>query len=307
MRFFSENSARRLHRQRGFGLLESLICVSLMALLFLGAMTMILSATRGTVRTQAQVYSTGDAANAIQNVIGHLRESSGFALPTTDTAGASESGTFPWTMPSGYTQGQFYTTLNGETINTAVEVTAPLTMTPSMNGYTASVPSLRVLSTTGGYWAASTPSSPQANWPVAPYNVQLAGSFSTSTVSIIYRGDANYMPDAAAGTYLWLYSLPSSTVPQSYPVALCKSVSTAPNAIQFVRPVYSGVAEQNQLEVKVISSYYSPINGQQTSEEGTGASSSQLTGKCVFMRDHYTGSISGTTTTQSSNNVFQYH
>ena len=48
------------------------------------------------------------------------------------------------------------------------------------------------------------------------------------------------------------------------------------------------LSEQYQAEVKIISGYYSPINGTQTNEEGNGSNSSQLTGKCVYMRDHLT-------------------
>lgn len=121
-------------------------------------------------------------------------------------------------------------------------------------------------------------------------------------------------PDSAAGPYLWQYTLPadSSFNTALYPpIVLCKSLSTAPDAVQFVRPYYvaDALPEQTQLEIKLISSYYSPINGQQTSEEGTGASSSQLTGKCVFMRDHCTAASSFTSNSgvQPSNNVFQYH
>ena len=303
---------RRARLQRGLGLLETLICISLMALLFLGAMTLILSASRSGVRTQAQVYANGDAANAIQSIIGRLREASAFSLPTTDTPGTAES---TWNTMGGAPLGQFSTTLNGETINTAIEVTMPQVLTAAENGYTASTQGqLRVLSQSGGYWQTNGP-----NWPAsaAPCNVQIAGGVGLpgSSVVLIYRGDANFAPDSTAGTYLWQYTLPSDSSfnPAKYPpTALCKSVSTAPNAVQFVRPYYAasgGIPEQTQVEVKIISGYYSPINGQQTSEEGSGASASQLSGKCVYMRDHCTAASSNTTNSgvRTGNNAFQYH
>ena len=294
MSFFSDNTARRSRRQRGFGLLETVICISLMSLLFLGAMTLIISATRQTVRTQSQVYATADAANSIQHIIGQLREASAFALPTTD-AGTAET---TWNPMGGTSLTQFSTTLNGETINTAIQVITPPTLP------------LQVLSTKGG-----------ATWPVASFNAQASGGISSSSVFLIYRGDPDGTPDPdptgnadpKAGTYLWQYTLPSpggAFNPAVYPpTAICKSVSTAPNAVQFVRPFYAnagGKPEQNQVEIKIISSYYSPINGRQTSEEGSGASSSQLSGKCVFMRDHYTGSVDTRSSTRTTNNVFQY-
>ena len=61
------------------------------------------------------------------------------------------------------------------------------------------------------------------------------------------------------------------------------------------------------LEVKITSGYYSPINGTQTSEEGNGASTSQMTGKCVFMRDHLPSPKPMTNVSQSSNNPYKYH
>ena len=315
--------------QRGFGLLEALLCISLMSLLFLGSMTMLLTAGRSVVRTQSQVYSNGEAANAIQNVIGQLREASAFSLPTSTYAGQAENN---WTPLSNTSLSTFSTTMpNGETINTAMEIVTPGTLTPQANGYTAQVvrkdgttglpPYLRVLSTQPNvYWESS-----QGTWTAAPVTNQALGGLGVpgSTVSLIYRGDPDGTPDAdplaagnpnpKAGTYLWQYRVPDNDASfniAKYPAnltALCKSVATASNAVQFVRPSYGAIAQPNQMEIKVISSYYSPINGQQTNEETAGATASQLNGKCVFMRDHFNGSTPPTNTgARFSNNVFQY-
>ncbi len=315
------NPSFRKRRQCGFGLLEALLCVSLMSLLFLGAITMLLTAGRGVVRTQSQVYSNGDAANAIQNIIGQLREASAFSLPTSTNAGQAESN---WAPLSGVSLSQFSTTLNGETINTAIQVVTPGTLTPQMDGYTASPQpaGLRVLATTpGGYWQASA----GGGWAATPVSNQTLGGLGVpgSAVYLIYRGDPDGTPDAdptgssipKAGTYLWQYQVPADSTFNLVKYAanltvLCKSVATASNAVQFVRPAYGAIAQPNQVEIKVISSYYSPINGQQTSEETAGATASQLNGKCVFMRDHFNGSnptAPSNTGARGSNNVFQYH
>ncbi len=317
-------SQRRRHssHQRGFGLLEALLCISLMSLLFIGAMTMLLTAGRGVVRTQAQVYSSGDAANAIQNIIGQLREASTFSLPTSNTPATAESN---WTPLTGVLLSQLSTTLNGETINTALQVVTPITLTPQANGYTANpLPGgLRVLAQTpGGYWQAN-----GGNWAAAPVSTQSPGGLGVadSAVYLIYRGDPDGTPDPdptgspnpLAGTYLWQYKVPAdgSFNVAKYPgslTTLCKSVAPAPNAVQFVRPYYAATGqlpEQNQVEVKIISSYYSPVNGRQTSEETAGATTSQLSGKCVYMRDHCTAASSNTTNSgvRTGNNTFQYH
>ena len=304
--------------RRGFGLLETLICMSLLSLMFLGATNLIISTMRSTVRTQASVYSTGDAANSIQQIIGQLHEASAFALPTSSAANAAENG---WATVGAVPLGQFSTTLvdgtpGGQTINTAIEILSPPPMTPHDNGYTASpMPAgLRVLTSTGATCEAGAAGSKWAPAPNAqPYNAMGDGGLGKAAVTLIYRGDPNGNPNSASGTYLWQYAMPVSgafDLAKYPPTALCKSVSTAPNAVQFVRPSYGGIAEQHQMEIKIISSYYSPINGQQTNEQGNGASSSSLTGKCVYMRDHYAGGGAASqapTNTRTGNNTFQYH
>ena len=304
--------------RRGFGLLETLICLSLVSLMFLGAMNLIMTALRSTVRTQASVYSTGDAANSIQQIIGQLHEASAFALPTSNAANVAENN---WATVGTVPLSQFSTTLvdgspTGETINTAIEILSPPTMTPKDNGYTASpMPAgLRVLSVAGGTWEAGAAGSTWAPAPgPQPYNAMGDGGLGKGPVALIYRGDPDGTPDSAAGTCLWQYAMPadgSFNLVKYPPTALCKSVAAAPNAVQFVRPSYVSIAEQHQMEIKIISSYYSPINGQQTNEQGSGATSSSLTGKCVYMRDHYAGGGSASkapSNTRTGNNTFQYH
>ena len=304
----------------------------MMSLLFLGAMTMLMTAGRSVVRTQAEVYSNGDAANAIQNVIGQLREASTFSLPTSSQPATAES---TWIPLSNVLLSQFSTTIpdgssTGQTINTALEVVMPGTLTTSANGYTAipAPPGLRVLSQNGGFWQTK-----DGYWQTnggysaaSPITTQTPGGLAVagSAVFLIYRGDPDGTPDPdptgsanpKAGTYLWQYAVPSdaSFSPALHPgslVALCKSVATAPNAVQFVRPYYAATGQlpvQNQVEVKIISSYYSPVNGRQTSEETAGATSSQLSGKCVYMRDHCTAASSNTTNSgvRTGNNTFRY-
>ncbi len=297
---------RRRGSRRGFTLLEMLIAISLMSLLFLGAMDLMIASSRTTLRTQAQIFATGDAANSIQAVIRQIREAQGFCLPTSQTAGAGEDG---WITPSGTTLGQFSTLLNGQTVNSAVEITAPPSLTPAENNYKAGIGSIQVQRLDGSMLSLN-----GAGRTSPPYDSQIAGT----AVSLIYRGDPDGTPDPDptgsavknAGTYLWQYAMPAdgSFNPALHPpTALCKSVSTAPNSVQFVRPAYAGLAEPNQLEIKIISGYYSPINGTQTNEEGNGDTSSQIVGKCVYMRDHLAIPQKRTNISQSSNNPFQHH
>ncbi len=292
---------RRLSRRNrgGYTLLEMLIAVSLMSLVFLGGMDLVVSSSRTTVRTQAQLYATADAANSIQNFIGQVREAQIFRLPTSDAANTAEDG---WITPTNTLASQFSTTLSGGTVNTAIELTVPPALTPGLNGYKTGVSDIQVQLSNG--------TAKHLTGPLALYASQTPGT----VVILIYRGDPDGTPDpdptnstvTGAGTYLWQYAIPVTGVfdtTANPPYAICKSISTAPNAVQFVRPA----SEPYQAEVKIISGYYSPINGTQTSEEGNGTSTSQLTGKCVYMRDHITDAAPHTHTSQSSNNPFQHH
>jgi len=309
--------SHRAKAQHGFTLLEMMIAVSLMGLLFTGVMNLFIAATRTTMRTQAQIYATNDAANSIQNVVGQLREAQSFALPTGSVTNQGEEGWIPLT---GATLDKFSTTFGTETINTGLQLKSPPALSGPANGYTAANGALIQVQNASASIAI----------PSQPYESTAGGS--TRTV-LIYRGDPDGTPDAnpststvaKAGTYLWQYAIPAD---QTFnllsiadpdpklrnPVVICKSVSMAPNAVQFVRPVYGGsvgppavpgTPEKWQVEIKIISGYYSPINGTQTMEGGNGVS--QLSGKCVYMRDHDTKGAPPSAGTQSSNNAFQHN
>lgn len=297
--------------QRGFTLLEMMIAVSLMGMLFIGVMNLFIAATRTTIRTQAQIYATNDAANSIQNVVGQLREAQSFALPTGSVAMQAEEGWIPLT---GVTLDKFSTTFGTETIDTGLQLKSPPALNGPANGYIAA----------SGAQIQVQNASTSIAIPSQPYEATAGGS---SKAVLIYRGDPDGTPDAnpgtstvaKAGTYLWQYTIPADQTftllsvadpnPQiRNPVVICKSVSTAPNAVQFVRPVYGtspAVPQKWQVEIKIISGYYSPINGTQTMEGGNGVS--QLSGKCVYMRDHDTRGAPPSAGTQSSNNAFQHN
>lgn len=293
-----------LHRssQRGFSLLEMIFSISLMALLVSGVMDLYLASARTTARTQAQVYATNDAANSIQTVIGQLREAQSFALPTGVSTTSPES---TWLTLSNVGLSSFSTIYNSETIDTAIQIATAPVLTPAANGYTqAGVTQIQVQNASG---TISIPSQPYES----------SGGPPAKTV-LIYRGDPDGTPDsnptgsavANAGTYLWQYTIPANQtfaldLAHNNPVAICKSVSTAANAVQFVRPSYSNVPEPWQVELKIISGYYSPINGTETIEGGSGIS--QLSGKCVYMRDHSATGVPSGAGTLSSNNTFQHN
>lgn len=303
--------SRRERKKTGFTLFEVLVAMPLAILIFLGTMSIYALSTQLFARTTAQMYTSMDASNAIQHIIDETRESQTYALASENT----------FSCPSGWTAGQFYTTYNGETINTGMELFIPPNLSTSEVGYQAGNPStVSVVNSNGN--------------TVALPNLYYANGSSVEQV-IIYRGDppgsngigvpdanpsgmtdtADFINWKAAqssmqsklGTYLWEYNVQTGV-----DTVLCKSVAWSPDAVQFIRPTTSpdsngGTPEPYEVEVNVVSGYYSPINLVTTNEESDGAEVSTLTGKCVYMRDHQTSASTPTNAnTSATNNAIPY-
>jgi prepilin-type N-terminal cleavage/methylation domain-containing protein len=284
----------RRSRTRGFTLLEVMIAVPLAAMLLMGTIGLFTISTQTLAKTSADVFASADASNSIEHVIDLTREAQSFALPTENT----------FVLPANYSLNNLSTVDAGETIDTAIELNLPPTLVPSNVGYQAGDPAQISVMNSSGTILTVTP---------IPY---FHDGASTAGV-LIYRGDPNGAPDANpsgsnvvnAGTYLWECSVTGGMA--ATPTALCKSIAAAANAVQFVRPTSNpdgtGTPEPYQVEVKIVSAYYSPINSQQTNEETNGSQVSQLTGKCVYMRDHLTqASTPSNANTQASNNAFTF-
>jgi type II secretory pathway pseudopilin PulG len=283
-------------RQAGFSLLEMGIAVTLMAMIFIGTMTMYLSMARTTMRSQSEVYSSAAAANALQYMIQQSREAYDFKLPLeysvingTPAAGtqftvANYPDQFQGTAAvacvspnsnsnydSNY-QAKYKVNGNWVIINTAVVLFMPKTVSGNIS----------VLKSDGVSTYTYTPGGGVDNTMYdrtqgAPGNAIL-----------YYRSDAGGVPDPLDGQYLWEYSLwDSGATINKKLVQLFDTQATAnavPNAVQFDRPT----ALPFQLEMKIICGNYSPINGVQTNEATNGSDATALTGKCVLMRDHVT-------------------
>jgi type II secretory pathway pseudopilin PulG len=286
-------------RARGFTMVEALLAMSLMGLLGSGAVSLFLAATRLSLKSGAQTSAGLEAANALEYVIEQTREAQSFSLANelTNNGGA-------FIVPGGRAASDFQTTMTStiggvtstENIYTAMELALPPSQT------------VTVKDTSGSDKAVvdnnnSTP-------------IDRAGT-STSTL-LIYRGDPDGTPDsdptgsavANAGTYLWVYTMPSThlfDLVNHPPRALCKSIAVSPNAVQFIRPFVGGSAAQYQVQIKIISGYYSAINGTQTSEATDGSQVSQLSGKCALMRNHSNNPATDGTNQNTLNNAWRRH
>ena len=266
----------RRRRPGGFTLVEAMFGTVIASLLMLGTADLYMNAARTTLKVNAQTSASQDASNSVQQIIQATREAQSFSLPNeTPAAGGA------FVPPPGFPAGTLQTTLGSETIYTALELVQPATL------------------------AATVQNTAGANVAIAPLNRDGA----MGSALLFYRADPNGTPDANAGTCLWEYGVQAnSTVTLNQ--AICKSLdANAPNAMQFVRP-YVGTPAQPQpydVEVKIISSYYSLVNGQQTNEQTNGSDTSQLSGKCVLMRDHANAVLSGGSNDSTNNNAFRFH
>lgn len=261
----------------GFTLLETMIAMGLMALLFLGAVTLYVEATRISAKSGAQITAAQGAANGLQHVEGDIREAYDFALP-------EDGATFGSDLGTGYTPSAFQTTYTdpvtslSRTIDTGIRLTYPAS----------------------GTAAVYDSSGAQVTPAVTLYDSTAAGS-----ILYVYRADlpasssaTPATPDASQGDCLWASGAEGGKAINQCLVRLSdgrqaaggvSAANAVPNAVEFVRP--SSVSYQ--VQIRLISSFYSPIGTgnsalsfQQTSE----GSKLLLTGKCVLMRNHKTGS-----------------
>lgn len=242
---------RSRRRNQGYSLVETLISMAILSMLFLTAMTLYIASFKLSLRVQASESATSDAGLATERVMNDVREAAWIDLPSDSDS--------QFTAPPGVTSSAFSTTYGGSAINTAVEV-----ILPPMSSATVS---------TG------------VNTTVGDTVNQRNAQSSTSTLWF-YRSDGSGNPNTAGG-YLWMVGTENGeTVNQ----AIMKSIdTTSGGAVQFSRPVNtSTVSLPYQLQAKIVSSYYSPVNGTQTSETTNGTQLTDLAGRCVEMRDHDT-------------------
>lgn len=242
-------NARR--RQRGLTLLEVIVGTALTLLLLFGALDVYVAGAQLSLHTASSCYAVTDGADAVQHIVRDAEEARWLALP----------GTTGWSSPAGAPVSAFQTTDSGSTLSTGVELMPPATAAVSVqNGSGAA---LSVSPTPYNRDQDAAPPSPL--W--------------------IYRADSGGTPDAAAGTYVWLYGTEHG---QPVNKALVSSLSpTTANAVQFSRPTSAAFqALPYQLQISLVSTYYSPLRQAQTSEINSTAQEERVAGKCALLRDH---------------------
>ena len=239
-------------KARGFTLVEVVVGTGLTLLLFFGAITVYVAAIRLAVSSGAACYAATDMSNVVQHTVKDADEADWIALP----------GDAGWTSPGTAPASAFQTVDNSAVLFTGVELVLPATAAVTVQD-------------TGGAALTVSP---------APYNRSLTPS---SSPLWIYRSDSDGTPDAALGKYLWLTGTEQG---QAVSKALTGSLNSQfLNAVQFSRPVTASGMPQAlpyQLQIKLVSTYYSSFAQAQTSELTTGSQEPVVVGKCVLLRDH---------------------
>ncbi len=244
----------RFKNQNAVSLLETLFATGIVSMIFIAAMTLYISTARSTVKTQRQVFSGADAANASQAILELAREAYKVRLP--DSAGFTsvESGV-GW---SGASLSDFTmtATVDDETrsVHTGVRL---LFRRPS---------TVQVGSAAGTRTASVYDYSSSANPPVDSV--------------WIYRGNSNGTPNKETGRFLCIRGSLTGRAALR-PTLLSTVDNTSRTAVDFIRKA----DEPQLLRFEIRSMYYSPIgqNNAATSDTPAGGAS-QLTARCVILR-----------------------
>ncbi len=238
-------------RRRGLTLVEVTVATALTLLLMFCALNIYVAAAQLSLSTGASCYASTDGANAVRHTVLDVEEARWIALP-------GESG---WTSPGSAPVSAFQAASAGSSINTGVEIVSPGSAAVSVQDRNGSA-----LSVSPALYDRS-----QDTAPAAPL--------------WIYRADTDGTPNASAGTALWMTGTEQG---QSVSKALISSLSPLQaNAVNFTRPqTATQTLLPYQLQISLISTYYSPVRQAQTSESGSTAQETSVVGKCVLLRDH---------------------
>ena len=261
--FLRPRPRRTLSRtRRGFTLLETIISVSIFSIIVGGTTALLVMLLRMCNNLSAGAMASVDASLALGQITQTIRQAQDFELMdgTQAVDGAAFGSAFYAANPANAAQ----------VAVTGVRVFAPAN---------ASSATIAVGGTSGNVTLSGT------NALVNQEAVGQALDF--------YRSDDKGNPQPTTGKYLWMGKWGGGGGKPNSGRALVKSVAPQWNAVQFITPYMpDGVTPiRNVVTVKLTCSYYSRINGEASSDAGKGGVT-QLTGECVYLRNH---SNTGTT------------
>jgi len=281
--------SRPRSRESGFTLVEMTVSSLLLTLLLLGMFSIYTTMMRLCASVSASAYVSSDAANAMQRVSGDLREAQNFELM--DGTGGVDNAAF----------GTAYDAVNGSThaviCVTGIRLFSPAvyqSQSPPPTGYPQGTVGISINGRAGMTALTGT---------AAPWNHNAAG-----TTLDIYRASykqknpdgspmANGTPRPNDGACLWmtgteqgagLGTLPGESI-AGRPIV--KNIAPASNAVQFFQPLTNPADAAspplaNAVQVKITCGQYDLTHDGATSSDAAFGGVSQLSGNCVYMRDH---------------------
>jgi len=266
------NRERRQNRRAsGFTLIEVAISLVITGLILMTVMELFVYMLRTTMAANSTMFASSDSNKAMNHIIERAREARWLALPDDASPVFTPP---PLTLcqeqSGGACQSSDFETTYGGNVDTGVEIVFPAGSTTPNPVYTAC--------------SADTTNTPcvvlgsGSGTAVPVYNRDTDG------VNLyIYRANSNGSPNPSTGTCLWEAGTDNGVQVNQ---ALMSSVAAAPNAIQFQRPATGAFQISGyEMDVKIVSGYYSPISGSTTNESTNGNIATTLTGKCVLLRD----------------------
>lgn len=276
-------------RQGGFTLVEMTFSTLLLGLLLLSVTGIYTAMMRLTASITASAFVSSDAANAVQRVSDNLREAQNFEMM--DGSGS----------------------VDGAAFGTSYDATA------SGTGTVLCVAGIRLFAPV----AFQSPSAPPSGYPQGTVGIQINGRAGVTALAgaatpwdhnaagatlDIYRASykqkdtgGSLVPDGTPrpndGACLWikgtergavLDTLAGNTI-SGRPIV--KDIAPVPNAVQFFQPL-SNPADPtsppmpNAVQVKIACGQYDLTHKGATSSDAAFGGASQISGDCVYMRDH---------------------
>ena len=246
----------------GYTLVEVMASVMILSLLMAGVIGMFLTMLRIGGSVTGSVNASLDARNAIQRITGDFREARRFSLQDNATYDATDVN-------------------NNIVAVTGIQMTFPATRATVTVGEDVNA------NTTA---ALPGPSAP-ALWDQ-----------SDGSTLLFYRANwkqpqgADGTPNPNSGNCLWASGTENGA---SVNGPIVKSIAPTLDAVQFIQPYVPGsnppTAIPNEVKIKLTTSNYDPVHGT-ASSDSAGGGVTQLTGDCVFLRDHDPSGTSSVTT-----------
>jgi prepilin-type N-terminal cleavage/methylation domain-containing protein len=238
--------------QGGYTLVEVMASVLILSLLMAGVMGMFIAMLRIGGSVTGSVNASLDARNAIQRITSDFREARRFSLQDNATYDATDAG-------------------NNVVAVTAVQMTFP-----------AARPTVSVAKDVGGNQQVALPGpSAGALW-----------DRSDGSALLFFRANwkqpegVDGTPNPNTGKCLWVRGVENGAAVDG---PLVKSIAPTLNAVQFIQPYVPGsnppITIPNEVKIKLTTASYDPVHGT-ASSDSAGGGVTQLTGDCVFLRDH---------------------